>query len=157
MPENREMRSCRANHSLLCILLFCTVISGFKRSTIPPFRSCLVDRISSFALKSSVRSEAADITKKLSALRSVRDRRRDDKLQADLAAQKAEIEYRDYRALHGHIEGSSFIPGTYDYGFNTQSNDILLVNKNSGLGGSVPAGIIKLAAANFKRELGNQS
>ena len=139
-------------------LFLCPFLSdGFKKITTRSIVS--IDRaykISSSIHRSTVRSESAEISKKLSSLRKERDIRRDQKAKADLAVQKAEIEYRNFRAANGHIEGSSFIPGTYDYGFNTQSNDILLVSKNSGVGGSTPAGIVQLATTNFKRELGRE-
>ena len=83
-----------------------------------------------------------------------RDQKRSEMLASNLAAEKAEMAYREYRAQHYRIEGPSLTSGTYDYGFNTHTNDVLLVSKNSGIGGSVPSGIIKLALNNFKRELG---
>ena len=147
----------RLRYLTASLLLCCLISDGFRKITT---RNVVgidrAHRISSSPYRSTVRSESAEISKKLSSLRKERDTRRDQKSKADLAAQKAEIEYRNFRAANGHIEGSSFIPGTYDYGFNTQSNDILLVSKNSGLGGSTPAGIVQLATTNFKRELGGE-
>ena len=112
------------------------------------------NRISSTtAMHSSLISET-DVARKLKMFKAERDQKRSEMLASNLAAEKAEMAYREYRAQHYRIEGPSLTSGTYDYGFNTHSNDALLVSKNSGIGGSVPSGIIKLALNNFKRELG---
>jgi hypothetical protein len=113
-------------------------------------------RITSTPLYQSSLKSVTDVQEKLRLLRVERDQKRNELRASEYAANRAENAYRDFRSLHSHIEGSPFTPGTYDYGFNTQSNDVLLVNKNSGLGGSVPAGIIKLALTNFKREFGEK-
>jgi hypothetical protein len=113
-------------------------------------------RIISTPLYQSSLKSTTDVQEKLKLLRVERDQKRNELRASEYAANRAENAYRDFRSLHSHIEGSPFTPGTYDYGFNTQSNDVLLVNKNSGLGGSVPAGIIKLALTNFKREFGEK-
>lgn len=112
-------------------------------------------KISTPLYQSSLKS-VTDVQEKLRVLRSERDQKRNELRASENAANRAENAYRDFRAQHSQIEGSAFTPGTYDYGFNTQSNDVLLVNKNSGLGGSVPAGIITLAVTNFKREFGEE-
>lgn len=111
-------------------------------------------RITSAPLYQSSLKSLTDVEEKLRVLKIERDQKRNELRVSENAANRAENAYRDFRSLHSSIEGSPFTPGTYDYGFNTQSNDVLLVNKNSGLGGSVPAGIIKLAITNFKREFG---
>ena len=114
-------------------------------------------RVTSKPLHQSSLRSGTDVQEKLRALRTERDQKRNELKASESAAKKAEVAYRDFRSLHSHIEGSPFTPGTYDYGFNTQSNDVLLVSKNSGLGGSVPSGIITLAVKNFKREFGKKS
>jgi hypothetical protein len=113
-------------------------------------------RITSTPLYQSSLKSTTDVQEKLKLLRVERDQKRNELRASEIAANRAENAYRDLRSQYSHIEGSSFTPGTYDYGFNTQSNDVLLVNKNSGLGGSVPVGIIKLAITNFKREFGEK-
>ena len=146
---------CRTATCSLTILfaLFSTSFSYQNRLKLQSPSTCLGRGISKSRHYCSPISEA-DIAAKLERLKSDRDLKRSELLASNLAAQKAEIEYRDFRSLHYHIEGSPLTTGTYDYGFNTQSNDVLLLNKNSGLGGSVPSGIITLAITNFKREFG---
>lgn len=151
------MRSCDCGpvmcSATVLFALFSTSFSFQNRLKLPFPSSSLGRGISRNRHYSSSISEA-EIASKLQTLKSDRDIKRNELLASTLAAQKAEIEYRDFRSLHYHIEGSPLTTGTYDYGFNTQSNDVLLLNKNSGLGGSVPFGIITLAITNFKREFG---
>lgn len=154
--------SSRLQHLLVSLLLCSSLSEGLTKFTAVSSSPSKLSinrgyRVSSSTHRSSVRADPTDSSTKLSSLRKERDIRRDQKLKADLAAQIAEIEYQNFRIYNGHTEGSSFIPGTYDYGFNSQSNDILLVNKNSGLGGSTPVSLLELALTNFKRELGDIS
>ena len=142
--------------SLMCsgavlLALLCTSFSFQKRFKLQSLGSCLERRISKSCHYSTL--SETDIADKLRALKDDRDLKRNEQYASNLAAQKAEIEYRDFRSLHYHVEGSPLTASTYDYGFNTQSNDAFLV-KDSSLGGSVPSGIITLAVTNFKREFG---
>ena len=151
------MKSCDCRPTMCSVIVLFALLSrtfSYQNRQKHQFpNSCLGKGISKSRHYSSSISEA-DIAAKLRTLKGDRDAKRSELLASNVAAQKAEIEYRDFRSLHHHIEGSPLTTGTYDYGFNTQSNDVLLLSKNSGLGGSVPAGIITLAITNFKREFG---
>lgn len=137
----------------ILLLFYSTCFSSVLRSTLHS-KVLVGNRISSTtSLHSSLISES-EVARKLKMFKAERDQKRNEMLASNLAAEKAEMAYREYRAQHYRIEGPSLTSGTYDYGFNTHSNDALLVSKNGGLGGSVPSGIITLAINNFKRELG---
>ena len=135
------------------LLFYSTCFSAVQRSTLHGKILGANKFSSTTSLHSSLISDN-DVARKLKLFRAERDQKRSEMLASNLAAEKAEMAYREYRAQHYRIEGPSLTAGTYDYGFNTHSNDVLLVSKNSGIGGSVPSGIIKLALNNFKRELG---
>ena len=154
-----SLKSHLLQNLLTCIIFYSTISNCFERrvfsaSQLQRLTAQTVSRASASVHKSSVRSESTEIAKKMSMLRADRDQKRREKIAADIATEKADMLYRDFRSQHGQIEGSPLVHGSYDYGFNAQSNDILLVNKNSGLCGSVPAGIVTLALTNFKREFG---
>ena len=131
------------------LLFYSTCFCAGQRPTLHA-KTLGANRILTTSIHSSLISET-EVARKLKA---ERDQKRSEMLASNLAAEKAEMAYREYRAQHYRIEGPSLTSGTYDYGFNTHSNDALLVSKNSGIGGSVPSGIITLALNNFKRELG---
>jgi hypothetical protein len=137
----------------ILLLFYSTCFCSVLRSTLH-LKVLVGNRISSAtSLHSSLISES-EVARKLKMFKAERDQKRNEMLASNLAAEKAEMAYREYRAQHYRIEGPSLTSGTYDYGFNTHSNDALLVSKNGDLGGSVPSGIITLAINNFKRELG---
>ena len=134
------------------LLFYSTCFCAVQRPTLHA-KTLGANRISTTSILSSLISET-EVARKLKMFKAERDQKRSEMLASNLAAEKAEMAYREYRAQHYRIEGPSLTSGTYDYGFNTHSNDALLVSKNSGIGGSVPSGIITLALNNFKRELG---
>jgi hypothetical protein len=94
----------------------------------------------------------------LGRLKEERELKRKEMIAANLAAEQADTVYKDFRD-NNRVFNSAYpkrTSGTYNYGFTSQSNDVLLQDKKNGLGNSIPSGAIILAFTNFKRELGRE-
>lgn len=143
---------------LLWFHFFCLLSWSYKlRSPIHQMRTYKsFITYSTLPAQSSVESEI-DVLNTLRRLKDEREQKRKEMLAANMAADLADTVYRDFRTAHKLTmipDHTILINGTYNYGFTSQSNDHLLLDKKNGLGGSVPSGAIILAFTNFQRELG---
>lgn len=92
----------------------------------------------------------------LRKLKEEKDQKRKEMLDANLAAEQADMIYRDFRDNNKltNLDYPTRTSGTYNYGFTAQSNDVFSEDRKNGLGGSIPGGALVLAFTNFNRELG---
>jgi hypothetical protein len=92
----------------------------------------------------------------LRKLKEEKEQKRKEMLDANVAAEQADMIYRDFRDNNKltNLDSPTRTSGTYNYGFTAQSNDVFSEDKKNGLGGSIPGGALQLAFTNFNRELG---